>query len=362
MAMAAPGHFSEDQKQDEVSNETLQATDTFYMQADLAITNSPLEYSSFQPTAWQNQPSNGVDMTVPRSWETKRVIDNHGPTMFEWYTSPVEPCDVQGQTLAFTSPPGQIMAFQPLQFSNDFQQAPLKFDKSFGWDQALQPSYRAQEINPIAEVMPQLWTGSGILANNLQLSSHSESLERASKRRRRSSTSSIDVRFAPPIVGSTHPSSVEAAGEDEVLGHPSRVPTTTFEVPRDTPPTFEDLSPDPLLQVDNSDEASPLLNGSPPGFTPAVEAAPAPLTRTSASPMLAPSVRVISDRRESSAKLRRGDDTPFRTQSANTKRGHYASEVWESHKHVIKKMYIDEGRPLREVISTMEKEYNFPAT
>ncbi|CAN8095887.1 unnamed protein product [Discula destructiva] len=80
------------------------------------------------------------------------------------------------------------------------------------------------------------------------------------------------------------------------------------------------------------------------------------------SPELIPSVRIISDRRETVTKLRRGSNAVFKTQSANARRGHYASEVWEGHKAAIKKMYIDEGKPLREVIKTMEIEHDFPAT
>lgn len=62
------------------------------------------------------------------------------------------------------------------------------------------------------------------------------------------------------------------------------------------------------------------------------------------------------------SKFRRGTHAVFKTQSANSKRGHYASEVWEGHKFLIKKLYIDEGRPLREVIRIMETEHDFPAS
>lgn len=62
------------------------------------------------------------------------------------------------------------------------------------------------------------------------------------------------------------------------------------------------------------------------------------------------------------SKFRRCSHAVFKTQSANSKRGHYASDVWEGHKFFIKKLYIDEGRPLREVIRIMETEHDFPAS
>lgn len=62
------------------------------------------------------------------------------------------------------------------------------------------------------------------------------------------------------------------------------------------------------------------------------------------------------------SKVRRGTNAVFKTQSVNSKRGHYASDVWEGHKAAIKKLYIDEGKPLREVINIMEHDHDFPAT
>jgi hypothetical protein len=98
-------------------------------------------------------------------------------------------------------------------------------------------------------------------------------------------------------------------------------------------------------------------------FTPIAEPSPIPQAPT-AQPTPQPTAlaRPSTARRDSAAKPRRGSHTVFKTQSANSKRGHYASDVWEAHKATIKKLYIDDGKPLRELIRVMEKEHDFPAT
>lgn len=355
-------YLSEDQKQDSVGDETLQATSTLCTPAPLLITELPPECTSLQPTTWQYQPNSNMDLPVPRSWDPSSIMNNHGPTMFDWYSSPVNPWNLQSQDLDITSQAGQIMGFQSPLFNNGTQTRPFESQKSFDWGQAWQHGQHAQETDQVAEAVPQLWHGSGIPASNPPESNTLETLGRASKRRRRSSTSSTDGQlFAPLAAVPGQPLSVEDTGGEQTHQQYVHGPTSTFPLPEVITSNFRSWSQKSSLQSDNVSEGATLMTDSSRYILPSAEAIP--LTPASqASPVLTPSVRVISDRRETTTKSRRGDDAVFKTQSANSKRGHYASEVWESHKPAIKKMYIDEGKPLREVINTMEREHHFPAT
>lgn len=97
-----------------------------------------------------------------------------------------------------------------------------------------------------------------------------------------------------------------------------------------------------------------MLNIQPHPAPPAAMPQSPPVTVHLIGPVVAP--------RGPTSKVRRGTQAVFKTQSANSKRGHYASDVWEGHKTVIKKLYIDDGKPLREVIKIMETDHGFPAT
>ncbi|ROW04866.1 hypothetical protein VMCG_04885 [Cytospora schulzeri] len=44
------------------------------------------------------------------------------------------------------------------------------------------------------------------------------------------------------------------------------------------------------------------------------------------------------------------------------RRGQYDPRVWEDHKDKIRHLYLDQGKPLKEVIETMARAYNFHAT
>lgn len=361
--MAPPISSLDDQEQDGIRNDTTQATNNFYTPAAFTITDLPPIYSQLQPLTWQHHSSDAMNITASRSWETDKIINNHGPVLFDWYSSSVAPWDMQHPNLNITSEAGQSMAFQPYPFYSGFQEQPRRFEKSDGLSQAWQSSYRAQETSCVDEEVPRFSNASGMLASNLPVTVETASLGRASKRRRRSSTSSVDLRFAPNFVDSTQPSPVECSGQDHAPEQYRHIPTSTIHAPAYTSPVVRGLPRNSSAQIDDFGEGSSLLIASPQCTMPTAEVGHTSLVAVAQiCPILTPSVRVISDRRESIPKLRRGGDAVFKTQSDNTKRGHYASEVWESHKSAIKKMYIDEGKPLREVISSMEKDHNFLAT
>lgn len=356
-------YLSEDQKEASVGDETPQATSSFCTPAPLVITELPPEYPSFQPTTWQYQSNSDLDVEVPRSWDTSSIINNHGPTMFDWYPSPVGSWNMQNQNLDVTSQAGQITGVQAPLFNSGMQEPPFEFDKSFAWEQAWQTGHHAQETDPVSEAVPRLWDGSGTLASNPSTSNGIENPGRAAKRRRRSPTSTPIEQFAVPTTLSSEPSQLEGSRRERAQGQYRNTPTSTLLVPDIGAPDYRISASGASLRSDSLREGVTLITDSSPCILPSMEAFPVPLTPASqASPVLTPSVRVISGRQETITKLRRGGDAVFKTQSANTKRGHYASEVWESHKPAIKKMYIEEGKPLREVISTMEREHHFPAT
>lgn len=52
---------------------------------------------------------------------------------------------------------------------------------------------------------------------------------------------------------------------------------------------------------------------------------------------------------------------PFQVDNRR-RRGQYDPQVWEGHKERIRQLYIDQAKPLREVIDTMAKTHNFHAT
>ena len=49
-------------------------------------------------------------------------------------------------------------------------------------------------------------------------------------------------------------------------------------------------------------------------------------------------------------------------QNGLERRGFHPMDVWESHKEIIKRLYLDERRPLKEVVQIMEDTYGFRAT
>lgn len=66
--------------------------------------------------------------------------------------------------------------------------------------------------------------------------------------------------------------------------------------------------------------------------------------------------------------LESGDDGAYDSeafiivQNGLERRGYHPMDVWESHKEIIKRLYLDERRPLKEVVQIMEDTYGFRAT
>jgi len=70
---------------------------------------------------------------------------------------------------------------------------------------------------------------------------------------------------------------------------------------------------------------------------------------------------------EDSVTGRRQHQLPLRIVSCTEKRpgsrrALHSPQVWDSHKSTIKRLYIDEGKPLREVMRAMQEQHNFKAS
>ncbi|KAH8888798.1 hypothetical protein GQ53DRAFT_748703 [Thozetella sp. PMI_491] len=56
------------------------------------------------------------------------------------------------------------------------------------------------------------------------------------------------------------------------------------------------------------------------------------------------------------------DDAFIIMQNGVEKRGYHPPDVWDSHKEIIRRLYLDERRPLKDVVQIMEDTYGFRAT
>lgn len=350
-------YFPDGRDHDGICDEAMQTTNPFYAPGPLA----PSVYSShFQPGPWHQQPTAGMDQAPFQTWDTHRIVNNNEPVMFDWQASPVGPWDMQAQSFSAVSHNGHVEAFQASSIDANFQGPPLKFEKIYEPSAMWETTQWIPGPSSIVEV-----GGDGQDRMEISLPV-SMSPDRASKRRRASSMSTMGTQSSAPMRSSMQLSPEIYTEAFENSEQPNHLPTPPFSLPSHMSPIKESQTYVSSGQSGSPDEELPSLYSAPDEPDEVMQSVEMPSTSTGPifqmSPVLIPSVRVISDRRESLSKLRRGSNAVFKTQSANAKRGHYASDVWEGHKAAIKKMYIDEGKPLREVIKTMETDHNFPAT
>lgn len=318
-------------------------------------------YPQLQPAAWQHASGEVMSMDCWQPWQTSHIMNSNGPVMFDWQSDPIGTWDLQRRDLVANVHDMQAFAPTPAPFRAEvmFPGPPIKLETTFGANHAWQAGW-VERVTPVEEeVVPSVES----------VSVEMEASNRAAKRRRRSLVPSTDLpEYAAPVGdGLVSLPMVQPVVSTTGTGHQHRESTTVTHLPgsaaiaggispqQDNVPAEERRRSSTLTTefpeyVGANITSTVLMNTVPP--TPMLEA-PFPLIS---------SVRVIDDGRDSTSKPRQRNDAVFKTQSANTKRGHYASDVWEQHKAAIKKLYIDEGRPLREVIRTMEVEHHFPAT
>ncbi|KAK2603091.1 hypothetical protein N8I77_009574 [Diaporthe amygdali] len=333
-------YHQNERQQEEVYEEVVQQINPYYASMNFAIPNMPTGNSHFQAAAWQCEPNNMMWMEALQPWPTNGMFDTTEPMYSDWQTNATPAWGFQShnafaslqnaQTFPIDSPsPVRVdNAFppppQPQQQQQFQQQFPANNTWGTGWVEEIHSAAPVDDVKLSVEAMPDAMT----IQAPVPIHAPVPVAAQAPARRRRAPTPTIEFpEYATPVAG----------GPAEPLPVPVRVekrrraPTPTIDLDEYATPFFE---PTPIPQA--------AIAAPPPGSP--VAARPPPV------------------RRDSPAKARRGSQTVFKTQSANSKRGHYASDVWEKHKPVIQKLYIEEGKPLREVIRTMETEHKFPAT
>ncbi|KAL1872715.1 hypothetical protein Daus18300_004261 [Diaporthe australafricana] len=328
-------------QQEEVYEEVVQQINPYYASMNFAIPDVPAAHSHFQAAAWQCEPNNMMWMEALQPWPTNGMLNTNEPMYTtDWQTSAPPAWHFQGHNAFAGLPDAQafpIHSPSPVRVDNNaFPPPPQQFQEQFPSNNAWVTSWAGQmsipSSAPVEEVTPSVEVVSDAMTIHAPAPVHAPipapAAAQAPPRRKRAPTPTIEFpEYATPVDRvPVQPLPVSVRVEKR-----RRAPTPTIEFEEYVTPFFE---PPPIPQA----AIAPPPPGSPTAMRPAAA------------------------RRESPAKARRPSQTVFKTQSANSKRGHYASDVWERHKIVIQKLYIDEGKPLREVIRTMETEHKFPAT
>lgn len=332
-----------DGEQEEVYEEVVQQINPYYASMNFAIPDLPTAHSHFQAAAWQCEPNNMMWMEALQPWPTNGMLNTIEPMYTDWQTSAPPAWHFQGHNAFAGLQDAQafpIHSPSPVRVdSNAFPPPPQQFQEQFPSNNAWATSWAEQipipSSAPVEEVTPSVEVGSDAMTIHAPALVHAQAhppvpapaAAQAPPRRKRAPTPTIEFpEYVTPVDGvPVQPLPVPVRVEKR-----RRAPTPTIE--------FEDY------------------------VTPFFEPPPIPQATIAPPPESPAAMRPAAARRESPAKARRPSQTVFKTQSANSKRGHYASDVWERHKAAIQKLYIDEGKPLREVIRTMETEHKFPAT
>lgn len=336
--MSTQPYQPNEREQDEVYEEVVQQINPYYASMNFAIPapDLPAAHSHFQAAEWQCQPDNMMWMEALQPWPTTSMLNTTAPVFYDWQTNATPTWDFQSQNAFAGLQDAQTFPTQspsPTRVDNSFappqqqfqQQYPANNTWATGWVEEIPPTAPVSEVMPSLEAIP----AAAIHAPAPMQAPVPIPAQTDPPRRQRAPTPTIEFpEYSTPVDGvPVQPLPVPVRVEKR-----RRAPTPTIEFEEYVTP-FYDTTP-----IQRAAIAPP-----PP---------PEPLAATRPSPV----------RRDSPVKAQRGSQTVFKTQSANSKRGHYASDVWERHKPVIQKLYIEEGKPLREVIRTMETEHKFPAT
>lgn len=331
MAPATTTYQSNEKKQEEtVYDGYIQQINPFYPAMNINMPDMPPSHSAYHPANWQCEPNDTMWMEVLQSWPTNSVMNAPAPVMSQWQANTMPAWNIQDHNSINPQPVTEgLSMYSPSTVGSDstFQPSPVRYEESFsnnntwngGWVKEVQPA--VEGVMSSVEAVHDSMTIDIPVPVSVPVQAQAQA-----PRRRRAPTPTIDL-----------PSYVTPTDEAPVQQMPVRAGKRR-------------RAPTPTIDFDEY-------------FTPALEQTPipqAPIVQPTYQPTAL--VRPATARRESAAKARRGSHTVFKTQSANSKRGHYASDVWEGHKATIKKLYIDDGKPLRELIRIMEQEHDFPAT
>ncbi|KAG8161107.1 hypothetical protein KVR01_009371 [Diaporthe batatas] len=338
------------QHDDEVYEEVAQQINPYYASMNFAIPapDMPAAHSQFHAAQWQCQPNSTMWMEALQPWPTTGVANTAGPVYADWQADASPPWDFQGHHSFATLQNAQSFQAQspsPTRVDNAFVPPPQQFQQQQqhqqrypgsnawtpGWVDEIPPARAVPEVMPSVEAMPDVTRHEPAPVHApAPIHAAIPAPDHAASPRLHQAPTPTDglPKYVAPVDG-VPPLPVSVRVEKR-----RRAPTPTIE--------FEEYATPFLDTVPVTQSAI----GPPPPPPPDSPAAMRPATLPRGSP----------------AKAAQGSQTVFKTQSANSKRGHYASDVWERHKPTIQKLYIEEGKPLREVIRTMETEHKFPAT
>lgn len=323
-------HQPNEKEQEPFYDEPIQQVNPFYPAMDFTIPNFPPTHSSFQPANWQCEPNDMMWMEVLQPWPMNSGMNALAPVFSDWQTNAMPAWEFQGHNNMINPPVAHGLPAQtpsPVRTDSTYQQSPVRFEETYGGNNTWNGGWVEEIPHTVDEVVSSVEVGQEAMTIDLAIPIQAPvPVDAPTPRRRRALT--------PTMNSQEYVTSVTE--------HPAQPLPVRAEKRR--------RAPTPTVDFDDY-------------FTPVAEPTPIPqATITQPTPQPSSLARPATARREAVAKVRRGSSTVFKTQSANSKRGHYASDVWEAHKATIRKLYIDDGKPLRELIRIMEKEHDFPAT
>lgn len=349
--------------------------------AAFTIPTNPPQYSVFHPTAWQSDMNTMAFMDALQSWPSVGSVPAGPPAILGWPSNPLHGWDMHGSHLPVESDhayPVPAYSTHSVYPDGTFSGPIFKTEKVFEVQENWQQPGWVEEIPP---TMEQAMAPVRSLPEPLQIdlpAQEPDSVHTSRKRRRVPSPPMTNMRTyaTAPIVdsGESIVESMAVPGSGSLcfqqleqqqaepiptieLSHYVQVLSESPPLPQ-SPPRTEKRKRAPTPTIEFSQDIMMPTPSYPISSATRVFQSPAATVATVA-PFIGPepAPRPIMD------SLRKDAQVPvFKTQSANSKRGHYASDVWEGHKEIIKKLYIDESKPLREVIRIMENEHGFPAT
>lgn len=373
--MGSHVYFSNGKEYEGASEEAIQQMASFYTAVDFTIPEPLPGHPQLQPAQWPHHLGYGsslMDIGLLQEWQTNQIINNNEPLMFDWQPEPTQTWNLERHNLDANPPTAHLLGEtspSPARTGAAFASSHFKFDKVFEGANAWHTGWAEDVFPDGGEVLPSVESNTGSVSIDVLKSVEMETVGRAPKRRRASppALDLSDYNTTMAEVPTSRPSHVHRFRPAQSLKPPHVLSSTTAQpyksstvmaVPPDAPTTERaPVSPEKRRRA-----PTPTIEFPEHMSTTMKTTTKSPTTELQSPPPLIPSVRVIVDDRVIGLKSRRGNHAVFKTQSANAKRGHYASDVWEGHKAAIKKLYIDEGQPLREVMKTMEKQHNFPAT
>lgn len=329
------------------------------------LPTNPPGYAMFRPAAWQPDMNNNMAfMDALQAWgppptTNGTMNDPRSVTMGMDWQQPIA-WDVLGRNMTteaqilHTAP---IHSPYPVQTNDAYERTIFKTEK---------PAEDTWDAGWVEEIPPPLHAGMHLATTIPHAVATNTPVQRpvashAPRKRRRVPSPTVEL----PVFDTIRMEPSTRSPEEQY--HTGPPPTSMFlefgHMPAEPLAPSGHHFPPQSRERPRTRESTPTLEEMPDYEMENHQSDPTPSTTTPHSPELsARFIGPVPATRTPASKMRRGTHAVFKTQSANSKRGHYASDVWEGHKTVIKKLYIEEGKPLREVIKIMETEHDFPAT